>query len=110
MAFFPLSTNTAPAFMNLFFVFRHCRQHSTLRESTNCFGWTRQRNSLLLVCDRQRDCKALEQVVRGDVQLVFISPESIIGNHKYRRMLLTPQYQSKLVAIAVDEAHCIKAW
>ena len=62
------------------------------------------------LCDRQRDSKAIEQVVGGDVQLVFISPESIIGNQKYRRMLLTSQYQSKLVAIAVDEAHCIKAW
>ena len=25
-------------------------------------------------------------------------------------MLLSPQYQEKLVALAIDEAHCVKTW
>ena len=41
------------------------------------------------------------------VQLVFITPES---NCRYRSMLLTQQYQEKLVAIVIDEAHYIKTW
>lgn len=50
-------------------------------------------------------CRSVE---RGEVQLVFITPESLIGT--YRDMLLTPAYKDKLVAVAVDEAHLVKEW
>ena len=61
------------------------------------------------VCDSQdRTVKA--RVIKGEVQLVFISPESLISNKAYRRMLLSDIYQQHLVALVVDEAHCIKTW
>ena len=44
------------------------------------------------------------------VKYSYISPESILENHKFRGMLLTSTYKRKLVAIVVDEAHCIKTW
>ena len=31
-------------------------------------------------------------------------------NKTYRSMLLTPQYQQNLVALVIDEAHCVKTW
>ena len=52
------------------------------------------------ICYKQKDVKVVNDVLNGLVQLVFISPESIVGNHKYRKMLATSAYQSKLVAIA----------
>ena len=40
----------------------------------------------------------------------LISPESIINNPKYRKMLLSTTHKTKLVAVVVDEAHCVKMW
>lgn len=44
------------------------------------------------------------------IQLVFISPESIIGNPTFLKMLLSSRYQRKLTTFVVDEAHCVKSW
>ena len=54
--------------------------------------------------------EAMKRVFQGEVQLVFITPESIIKKGKYRDMLMSPPYASKLVAVVVDEAHCVKTW
>ena len=58
----------------------------------------------------QTDVEVVKKVLHGDVQLLFISPESIINNTKYRIMLLSTTYKTKLVAVVVDEAHCVKMW
>ena len=47
-------------------------------------------------------------ILRGDVQLLFVSPESAIGNPVYRNMLLSRPYKDNLVGLIVDEAHCVK--
>jgi bloom syndrome protein len=60
------------------------------------------------VGEDQQDQHAVQNVITGAVQLVFISPESIICNPVYRNMLLTPAYKQKMVAFVVDEAHCVK--
>ena len=49
-------------------------------------------------------------VVRGKVQLVYITPENILTNSLFRNMLCGAQYQENLKALVVDEAHCIKLW
>ena len=49
-------------------------------------------------------------VLKGQYQLVFISPESLLRNLQWREMLRSPTYQSHLVGIAVDEAHCVTKW
>ena len=51
-----------------------------------------------------------EKILRGEVQLLFISPESAINNSVYINMFLSHPYKENLVAIAVDEAHCVKTW
>lgn len=58
----------------------------------------------------QEDEMATRRVVTGQVQLVYISPEALLRNNMYRHMLLSDAYKKKLVAIAVDEAHCITTW
>ena len=62
------------------------------------------------VGEDQHDDNAIKRVTKGDVQLLFISPESLITNPVYRNMLLSPIYKESLVALVVDEAHCIKTW
>ena len=53
-------------------------------------------------------CK--ERVLKREAQLVYISPESAICNPTYRNMFLSSAYKNRLVAVPVDEAHCVKTW
>ncbi len=62
------------------------------------------------ICGEQTDPLVRERVKKGEVQLVFITPESVIENQTYRNMLLSPPYRKSLVALVVDEAHCVKVW
>ena len=62
------------------------------------------------VGEAQIDPAVKDIVLQGSVQLVYITPECIIENNTYRDMLLSPPYQEKLVALVVDEAHCVKTW
>ena len=55
----------------------------------------------------QTDENTTADVLNGDVQLVYISPESLLLNWRYRSMLATPTYQQKLKAL-IDKAHCVK--
>ena len=60
--------------------------------------------------EAQTDENAIMNVLNGDIQLVCISPESLLLNQRYRSMLTTKSYQEKLKALVVDEAHCVKFW
>jgi len=50
------------------------------------------------------------EVCEGQFQLVYLSPEALLTNSTWRDMLQSPVYQSNLVALVVDEAHCVKKW
>ena len=52
----------------------------------------------------------LERVLNGEIALIYISPESLLANVKYREMLRSPVYQSNLVGFVVDEAHTVIRW
>lgn len=58
----------------------------------------------------QEDEEAVAAVIRGDIQLVYISPENLLCSLPFRNMLLSDKYRNKLRALAIDEAHCIKLW
>ena len=49
-------------------------------------------------------------VLKGEYQLVYISPELLMVNLKWREMLRSTVYQSKLKGFIVDEAHCVTEW
>ena len=51
-----------------------------------------------------------DAVFRGDAQLVFMNPESLLSDTAWRDMFRTPVYKENLVALAVDEAHLVKKW
>ena len=42
--------------------------------------------------------------------LVYSAPEAIIGSEKWREKLLTSPLNDRIVAVAVDEAHCVSKW
>ena len=56
------------------------------------------------------DCVSEVEVCNGCFQLVFMSPESLLTNETWRDMLTSPVYQEHLVAVVIDEAHCVKKW
>ena len=63
------------------------------------------------VCDTHlMEEDTVRKVLQGCVQLVYFSSESLINNYKYRKMLMSPVYKDNLVALVVDEAHCVKTW
>jgi len=62
------------------------------------------------VGEAQEDPTTIANVLQGKVQLLFISPELILNNRSYRNMLLSDVYKKNLVALVVDEAHCVKTW
>ena len=62
------------------------------------------------VGEAQTNPDAQRRVLRGEVQIVLISPENMILNSTYRNMLLSEKYRQRLIALVVDEAHCVKTW
>ena len=58
-------------------------------------------------CD---DKKAVAAVCSGQYQLVFMSPKALPTDEQWRDMLLSEVYNERLVALIVDEAHCVKKW
>ena len=46
----------------------------------------------------------------GQAQLVYISPEQLLGNLLWREMLRSEVYQRNLVAFVIDEAHTVSKW
>ena len=62
------------------------------------------------VGEAQLDTAVVKRVLEGDLQLLYISPENLLNNKKYCSMLLSPKYTRNMVALVVDEAHCVKTW
>ena len=58
------------------------------------------------------DCseEMVGNVCMGGYQLVYLSPEALLTDQRWRDMLLSPVYAGNLVALVVDEAHCVKKW
>ena len=46
----------------------------------------------------------------GKYSLFFSAPEAVIGSAKWREKLLTSPLHDRVVAMAVDEAHCVSKW
>ena len=66
--------------------------------------------SVEFVGEAQKDDEASAKVINGDIQLVYITPKSLLNTKRYRQMLQTNFYQEKMVAFVIDEVHCVKTW
>ena len=49
-------------------------------------------------------------VENGDYTLMFMSPEALVSSCRWSEIFQTPTYLENLVAVVVDEAHCIEKW
>ena len=58
----------------------------------------------------QQDESAIDDILHGQVQPVYISPESLLNNTMLRAMFQTETYKANLIALVVDEAHCVELW
>lgn len=56
------------------------------------------------------DTSVKDGVTKGAYQLVFFTPEMIITNKRWRKMISGDLYTKQLKAFVVDEAHCVKKW
>jgi len=62
------------------------------------------------VGDAQRDEEVILNAIGGKIQLLYISPESLMNNKNFHDMLHSDVYKANLKALVVDEAHCVKMW
>ena len=56
--------------------------------------------------DKQDSIRAVEE---GHYELVITTPESLFTT-KWCKIMQTDVWQSNLVALVVDEAHCVQKW
>ena len=63
------------------------------------------------VCVGSECCSTLaDKVTSGEVQLIYMSPETILTVPTWREMFRNQQYHENLICLAVDEAHLIEKW
>ena len=51
-----------------------------------------------------------QRIINGEYQMAFIIPEALLLKKRWRNMLLCEVYQQNLIAVVVDEAHCVRNW
>ena len=51
-----------------------------------------------------------QQILKGEMNIVYSSPEAMLSNDQWRDMVCSRIYQESVVAVAIDEAHCITHW
>lgn len=74
-------------------------------------GITSMGISAAYVSDKQStDREVKRQIRKGIYQVIFMSPEALFATTEWRQMLSTEYYRLNLVAMVVDEAHCVKKW
>ena len=57
-----------------------------------------------------RDDTEQASLLDGHFDFIFGSPESIVGNERWRGMIRSPVYQEKLKLLVTDEAHTVVDW
>ena len=51
-----------------------------------------------------------QEIINGEMNIVYSSPEAMLSNNHWREVICSPVYQRSVIAVAVDEAHCITHW
>ena len=62
------------------------------------------------VGEEQYASEIKQDVLRGDYQLIYISPESLLRVLQWRKMFRSEVYQPNLIGIIVDKAHLVDKW
>ena len=51
-----------------------------------------------------------KDICEGCYRLLYSAPEAILGSEQWKELLLLPPLSRSVVAVAVDEAHCVYKW
>jgi superfamily II DNA helicase RecQ len=54
--------------------------------------------------------KSCQEIVRGDHQIVLISPEMVLSRRFIREVLRNTEFGCRVLSIVVDEAHVVSHW
>ena len=65
--------------------------------------------SAIALHDEQSE-ERLKEAENGAYSNLFASPEKMLSVERWHKLLLIEHYRKFLVAITVDEAHCISQW
>lgn len=61
--------------------------------------------------DKHEELLASERdIEQGKFSLLFGAPESIVGVERWRQLLIGEPLCHQIVAVAIDEAHCVYKW
>ncbi len=69
---------------------------------------TRRDVKAVYVGEVQEDGDTYLEICEGKHQLLFMSPEALLTDMKWRDMLQSPVFQENVMVI--DEAHCVEKW
>ena len=56
------------------------------------------------------DTAKKDDVIAGKFQLVFFTPEALLMNRRWRKLLLSDNYQRRIKGLVLDEAHTVQKW
>ena len=51
-----------------------------------------------------------DELWKGAYQLIFFTPESLLLNRRWQRLLSSSVYQERVKALVIDEAHTVQKW
>jgi superfamily II DNA helicase RecQ len=54
--------------------------------------------------------KIFQEIESRQVRVLVTSPEMCIEHDQFSKILRTPEYSKNMVAIIIDEAHCVSQW
>lgn len=63
-----------------------------------------------IALSEQSDDSILERVMNGEFSHVYGSPESFLATDMWRDVFNATTFKTRLVGVAIDEAHCISHW
>lgn len=66
--------------------------------------------ALAIVDELSADAEIIQQVINGTYTHVYGSPECFLSSKAWRGIFSHSDFTSKLVGVAIDEAHCIVQW
>ena len=49
-------------------------------------------------------------IVNGEYQVIFTTPELLLTDRNWRDVFQSPSLSERLIALIIDEAHCVKKW
>lgn len=62
------------------------------------------------ICGEKDDEEMKQNAIDAKYQLLFFTPEALLGNKKWRRLICSDKYRNQVKGLILDEAHTIKKW